>query len=114
MYASQDKEVAAAETYVYYQGEFVLALAGTITPGHYYLYNPNYAEPETPDPTPNPSPARSLSIIRDNVTGMLMLTNEKMKESNNDIWYSIDGRRLKGKPTSKGLYIRNNQKVVVR
>ena len=32
------------------------------------------------------------------------------KESNNDIWYSIDGRRLKGKPTSKGLYIRNNQK----
>lgn len=114
MYASQNKEVAAAETYVYYKGEFVLALAGTITPGHYYLYNPNYVEPETPDPTPNPSPSRSLSIIRDNSTGILVLTSEKTKVSDNDIWYSLDGRHLNGKPTSKGLYIRNNQKVIVK
>ena len=114
MYASQDKEVAAAEVYVYYRGEFVLALAGTITPDHYYLYNPNYVEPETPDPTPNPSPSRSLNIIRDNSTGILVLTSEKTKVSDNDIWYTLDGRRLKSKPTSKGLYIRNNQKVVVK
>ena len=29
-------------------------------------------------------------------------------------WYSLDGRRLNGKPTKKGLYIRNNRKIVVK
>ena len=30
-----------------------------------------------------------------------------------DAWYSLDGRKLDGKPTSKGLYIHGNKKVVV-
>ena len=30
-----------------------------------------------------------------------------------DAWYSLDGRKLVGKPTSKGLYIHGNKKVVV-
>ena len=29
-------------------------------------------------------------------------------------WYSIDGRKLSGKPTQKGLYIHNGKKVVVK
>ena len=29
-------------------------------------------------------------------------------------WYTIDGRRLSGKPTRKGIYIHNNVKVVIR
>ena len=29
-------------------------------------------------------------------------------------WYSLDGRRLSGKPTKKGLYIHNGRKVVIR
>ena len=29
-------------------------------------------------------------------------------------WYTLDGRRLKGKPTAKGLYIVNGQKVIVK
>ena len=31
-----------------------------------------------------------------------------------DIWYTLDGRRLGSKPTMKGVYIRNDRKVVVR
>jgi hypothetical protein len=31
-----------------------------------------------------------------------------------DAWYSIDGRKLEGKPTKKGLYIRGNKKVVIK
>ena len=29
-------------------------------------------------------------------------------------WYSLDGRRLQGQPTQRGIYIRDGQKVVIR
>ena len=28
-------------------------------------------------------------------------------------WYDLKGRKLSGKPTKKGLYIRNGRKVVI-
>ena len=31
-----------------------------------------------------------------------------------DEWYSLDGRKLSGKPAKKGLYIRNGKKIVVK
>lgn len=31
----------------------------------------------------------------------------------NDDWYSLDGRRLSGKPTQRGIYIHNGKKVLV-
>ena len=31
-----------------------------------------------------------------------------------DGWYTIDGRKLSGKPTRKGIYINNSQKTVVQ
>jgi len=30
------------------------------------------------------------------------------------LWYSLDGKRLSGKPTKKGIYVRNGRKVVVK
>ena len=36
------------------------------------------------------------------------------EEVNNEKWYSLDGRKLQGKPTTKGLYIVNGRKVVVK
>jgi hypothetical protein len=32
----------------------------------------------------------------------------------NGQWYTLDGRRLTGHPTTKGVYIRNNKKVVIK
>ena len=29
-------------------------------------------------------------------------------------WYSLDGCRLNGKPTAKGIYINNGRKVVIK
>ena len=29
-------------------------------------------------------------------------------------WYTLDGRKLNGKPTKKGLYIHNGKKVVIK
>ena len=34
--------------------------------------------------------------------------------SDNDEWYSVDGQKLNQRPTKRGLYIHNGQKVVVR
>lgn len=31
-----------------------------------------------------------------------------------DVWYSIDGRRLSGKPTQKGVYIMNGKKTIIK
>lgn len=31
-----------------------------------------------------------------------------------DAWYTLDGRKLNGKPTSKGIYVHNGRKVVIR
>lgn len=29
-------------------------------------------------------------------------------------WFTLDGQRLNGKPTAKGLYINNGRKVVIK
>jgi hypothetical protein len=29
-------------------------------------------------------------------------------------WYDLQGRQLQGKPTNKGVYIRNKQKITIR
>ena len=31
-----------------------------------------------------------------------------------EAWYTLDGVRLSGKPTKKGLYINNGKKIVIR
>jgi len=38
----------------------------------------------------------------------------EITERANAAWYSIDGRKLEGKPTQKGLYIYGNKKVVIK
>jgi len=38
--------------------------------------------------------------------------NSKFKVTD-DAWYSIDGRKLPGKPTKKGIYIHNGNKVAL-
>ena len=56
----------------------------------------NFGEDETTgitDPTPDPSPGW---------------------EGSGCAWYSLDGRRLSGKPTTSGIYINNGRKVVIK
>ena len=31
-----------------------------------------------------------------------------------DVWYTLDGRKLDGKPTQKGMYIHNGKKIVIK
>ena len=34
--------------------------------------------------------------------------------TNDNVWYSLDGRKLSDKPTAKGIYIYNGRKVVIK
>ena len=31
-----------------------------------------------------------------------------------NVWYGIDGQRIEGQPTHKGIYITNGRKVVIK
>jgi len=31
-----------------------------------------------------------------------------------DAWYSLDGRRIVGKPSTKGIYVNNGNKVIIK
>ena len=41
-------------------------------------------------------------------------TNYTNFSNSDNAWYTLDGRKLSGKPTAKGLYINNGKKVVIK
>ena len=47
-------------------------------------------------------------------SGIMSVTKELGNHKKASTWYNIDGRRLNGKPTQKGLYINDGKKVVIR
>ena len=48
-----------------------------------------------------------------NATGILTTNFTNPTNSDNE-WYSLDGCRLNGKPTAKGIYINNGRKVAIK
>jgi hypothetical protein len=57
--------------------------------------------------------AFALSFDGEETTGILEVSANS-NEVKDDIWYSLDGVRLSGKPTQRGLYINNGKKVVIK
>lgn len=55
-----------------------------------------------------------LNFSDDEKTGIKNLQSSMFHVQSNDAWYSLDGRKLQGKPTRNGLYIHNGRKVTLR
>lgn len=56
--------------------------------------------------------ASAISTIMNTALSMASLpTNVKTAD---DKWYTLDGRRLNGKPTQRGIYINNGKKAVIK
>ena len=58
------------------------------------------------------APARSfIGFGDDNTTAIELpaLADDEAAE-----WYSLDGRRLSGKPARKGVYVKNGQKYIIK
>ena len=102
---SESAPFTTKQIYLLYKNEFVFNKAGNLKKGKVYL-NPNHT-------TSSPAPAR-LRIAWNNTTGIQEAKNGSIVKTLDDIWYTIDGRRLSGKPNVKGLYIYNGNKVVIK
>jgi hypothetical protein len=69
-------------------------------------------------PAPGQAAARRFVLNfgdGDETTGIISIDNGQLIIDNSmDAWYSLDGRRLTGKPTAKGLYIVNGKKIIIK
>ena len=57
-------------------------------------------------------PSARITLVFDDETTKIANTN--LTNITNGDWYTIDGRKLQGMPTKKGVYIMNGRKVVVK
>lgn len=57
-----------------------------------------------------------LNFGDDSATGIIAIGNSQLSTPNSQIsdWYTLDGRKLNGKPTAKGVYVKNGQKIVIK
>ncbi|MBP3726840.1 MAG: leucine-rich repeat protein [Bacteroidaceae bacterium] len=82
-------------------GKFVKANSGTLAAGLAYL----------PHTFTNGSEGKELSIAIGGATGINTLNNNANTHAT---WYTLNGVKLNGTPTQKGVYINNGKKVVIK
>lgn len=102
--------VGAAQIYMFYFGEFVLTKAGTLSANKFYLYNPNYSATSTPTAQ---SQSALQFVIEEEETTEINDIRSKMADVRGD-YYTLDGRKLSGKPTKSGIYILKGQKMYIK
>ncbi len=56
---------------------------------------------------------KEFNIVEDLPTGIVSIDNSQLT-IDNDVWYTLNGVRLNGKPTIPGIYIVNGLKVVIK
>ena len=103
-------------------GQFVRFTTGAfIKPMRCYL---SYVGTEAPAPAPGLTRAAATDDLPQSITVRLVSRNgettaigtldTKTGDITLDGWYTMDGRKLEGKPTKKGLYINNGRKIVIK
>lgn len=102
--AKEDLKVTIGEVYLLYNDVFYFSMTGTIKAGGIYL------------PKPKESKTRSALVIGDGTTAIdaERLIDNGQLIMDNSCWYDLSGRRLSAKPTTKGIYIQNGRKVVIK
>jgi len=104
---TQSAPFATKQIYLLYKNEFVFNKAGNLKKGRVYL-NPNH------HPALSASAPARLMISWTIPTDVQSLPDERTEIDKEEVWYTIDGRRLDRKPNAKGLYIVNGKKIVVK
>ena len=97
---------------ILYNGSFIPTSGGTLGANKAYL--------KVPTSYLNGVSGAKLMMSFDNetggeTTGIHSIENVKLTIDNEDgVWYTLDGRKLIGKPTLKGVYIHDGTKVAIR
>ena len=55
----------------------------------------------------------NFQLLKETTSGIEAINN-KPRTVNKHAWYTLDGRKLNGTPQTKGIYINNNKKIIVR
>ena len=110
-------------------GDFVRVKSGAkIRPTSCYL---EWVKPEDSEQEPNSASARRMTRSASNEVELPQRITVKLVGANSEVtsigeidtktgdvtfdgWYTIDGVRLSGKPSTKGIYINNGKKVVIK
>ena len=90
--------VKVGQGYTLYKDEFVKVSTGTLPAGIAFL-------------PAGGSTASRLGIICD---GELTGVDAVLTTTDEGEWYTVDGKKLSGRPVKKGLYVKDGQKVVIR
>ena len=92
--------------YILQQGQFNKANGGYLKANRAYLTTPYDVTAQD---------ARALTIVfeESETTGINSIENGKLTMENG-AWYTLGGQKLNGKPATKGIYIINGKKVVVK
>lgn len=98
-------KVSLGEVYLMYNDVFYYSQACTIPKGGVYLAIPE----DTPAERARPSYALGS---RGDTTGITTLTETLSKGEG--VWYGLDGRKYDSMPTSRGIYIHNGKKIVIK
>lgn len=64
--------------------------------------------------SPNFVPSYLSIIIGNGEVTRIEISSEDIENVDGRIWYTLDGRRLQGKPTRKGIYISNGKKIYMK
>ena len=46
--------------------------------------------------------------------GIKSIDNGQQTTDNGEAWYTLDGRKLQGKPTQRGIYIKDGKKMLIK
>lgn len=88
---------------------FYPATNGILAAGKAYLSLPAKS-------IPSEANAITLEFEEKNATGIsqVYMEDNDVRNGQNDVWYTLDGRRLGAMPTQKGVYIINGKKTVIK
>ena len=72
-------------------------------------------EPYSPESGTGNGGVRSFALsFGDNETSSIENVQCSMFNVQSEVWYTLDGRKLGGKPTARGIYVNSGRKVVVK
>ena len=101
--ATSATDIQIYTDYVLYNDQMVLAGVSSVGAGRAYL----------PKSAVGDAQVRSLSILVNGEATTVSSVDFDAVEAMDD-WYTVGGRKLKGKPTKKGFYLNAGRKVVIK
>jgi len=105
IHADEDVVVDGDFTYYGLYNGMMKRVHGTISAGNNYLLMPTATQPQG---------AQQLNIVIDNGIETTISEIEKMRNEGNETYFDLQGRKLSGKPSKEGVYIKNGTKVVLK